>query len=343
MRINKAGYGNLSWIDAVSAAKKQPDPVRSLDQETPEDIENALGRTCQAAFKTPSGEMSSEEAVRLASIEARKNSEFAKDVAAVAEIQEKLAARDIDPVKLGVATREEWANSLDPKWTEEVAKKAVIAFSKLRDKSWEKVSSSSKKTSYAFNEGSRSGQVMSSYSTADETANARSRTAKNSNSILNPHQIHEMAARENEHDASVARIRSGEKTREAERKKSLLRDVPEDAPKDKSGRVFSTAGKEKDAFVHRTPKNQISMLDNLGDAKMSAEEMKTKLANLFTRVDDPRADTKRANEERRESIKADWQKKDNKDRSWEKVERSASTSDLSRRLMSLWMVEPKDE
>jgi len=342
MRINKSGYGSIDWVLALKAkGKPQSDfsPETAANEETPEVIDGALEQTCKAAFKTPTtektpGQMISAESKVIA------DQSKAKEMSSQAEaIRQKLSTRGIDPVAMGIAANNEWS-SADPSLVESIAKKAVLVASQSKDRGWETISGTRKAS--GFDELSRQGQVIPSGTRREDTADHRRNIPSNAPSMFDPNKLKELSEKPNQHDESVAEIRGRTKVREAERKEDAKNriDVPEDFNPMKQGKSMAISGREQDVMVHRVPRNQLSMLDNLDEhKKLSQEDIKNTLQSIFMgRVESPREETKKANDERKAEIS-----REHKTKHEFKVEPPKSTSDLTKKLMSLWPDETKGE
>jgi hypothetical protein len=335
MQINKSGYGHMDWVLALKAKtspKSDFSPESSSDEETPEVIDGALEQTCKAAFKTPTTEKSDSEAIAEESKSvadlSRKNSLMAQ----AEQIRGKLSARGIDPVAMGVANNQEWASG-DPSLVEAIAKQAVLVASQSRDRSWETISGTKKAT--GFDEASKMGQVIPSGTRREDVVDHRRNIPSNSPSMFDPNRLKELSEKPNEHDQSIASIKDGRKARAAEKKADSENrsNIPEDFSPMKAGRSMAISGNEQDAMVHRVPRNQLSMLDNLEPhTKLTQEEMKNKLQDIFmNRVADPREETRKANEERKAEISREKREKHEF-----KLEPPSSTSEMTKKLMSLW-------
>ena len=332
--IKQAGYKGMDWVEALKARPK--DQPTDLGMQKEADIEDALGSTANVAFGTPVRTEDKGQALIRASREIAENKAKQMDASEANSIREKLASASVDPVVLGVATKEEWASSNDPSWVKEVATKAALAQEKNLKHAWEKdVVQPSQHLSSTFDPMTmRDGRIMSSTAGAnDETCSKPSRVPANAASILDPYRIDKLAAAKNEHDESVKTIRAAEKAR-IEGKKAELKPKEEGPEPMHGGKVVASGGLDSDVFVQRVPSNQVSMLDNLGDKKASPEEIKERLSAIFAaRIVDHGQEIKEANAKRKEDIKG----KAEKDRSWEKVSAPLKTSDLTKRISDLWM------
>jgi len=335
MQINKSGYGHMDWIMALKA-QTSPKSDFSLEsasnEETPEVIDGALEQTCKAAFKTPTYEKTTQEAI---SEESKVVADLSRQKVLSSQsenIREKLAVRGIDPVAMGIAANDDWASN-DPSLVEAIAKKAVLVASQSRERNWEVISGTKKAA--GFDESSRLGQVIPAGTRREDVVDHKRNVPANSPSMFDPNRLKELSEKPNEHDESVLSIKQKAKSREAEKKEDSKNrsNIPEDFSPMKQGRSMAISGKEQDAMVHRVPRNQLSMLDDLEPhKKLSQEEMTAKLRDIFmNRVSSPREDTRKANEERKAEISRDKRKKHEF-----KLEPPKSTADLTKKLMSIW-------
>lgn len=332
-RIQKSGYGNLEWLNAI-LAKKDRQAVVSEEEAA----KNVVERAAEAAFKIQPKEESNEQRIRRASLEIEEQKAAARDLEYCARLRDKLAARNIDPVALGITTKAEWENSMSPSWIEAVAKHAALAYEKHVSASWEERAVSRQAPQVRPDvETSMAGRIMSSAGANEETRGQTSRVPANANSILDPDRLAKLFTQPNAHDEAIEERLASRKAREQMKKDEL-------APRDlgpapmKDGSISRSGGKDCEAFVQRVPKNQISMTDNLGDtSRMSREEMAEKLSQLFTsKVPDSGQEIRQQNAERKQSI---TRQAEGDRREWDSEEhlRPQSTSDLQERLMRLWL------
>lgn len=342
--ISKANYGSMDWADALKAFKKPDDPARDLEAQNEADlIANALESTAKIAFNLPEKPETRQAALSRSSKEiADKHAETMK-FAAANEIKGKLKDNGIDPIALGITVREangklrpitaeEWEGASDARWVGEIATAAALEYEHQAKIAWEKTAMQpSRKLSSTYDpQTMRDGRIMSCAGANEETRDRPRMMPANSASIFDPFKLDRFASTETEHDKSVAKIRADQKAR-IDQKKAAVAPAADLGPDPmKSGAIQRSGGQDRDVFQQRVPKNQISMLDLQGTEKLTAAEMKEKLASLFTRVDDNGAMIKQQNAEHKASITA---KTEEKDRSWEKVAKPLSTAELSRRLM----------
>lgn len=325
--INKGTYDKLSWVDALKARQAK----REFDGTEKETTENVLERTVEAAFKVPTSEPTTPQKVDAAAKDIQQNEAAKKVAGETQQIKEKLASREIDPVALGVVSKEEWAKASDPTWTESVAKKAAMKYEKQLKASWEKKAMEPQQAAKGFDPAtSMDGKIIPSFSPTEESQGRINRVPLNAASILNPNRIDELAKAKNEHDESVKAIREAQKTREAA--KPAPADIPKDLTPMRGGKVVSSgAANESSAFIHRVPKDQISIMDKAE----TSEQMKDKLA---ARIPDTRTEIREANERHREAI----QGKKQEDKSWDQVSKPLTSTEIQKRLINLWMP-PKPE
>jgi len=335
MQINKSGYEHMDWILALKAKtspKSDFSPESSADAETQEVIDGALEQTCRAAFKTPTNEKSSQEAVAEESRTVADSSRQKVLASQAEQIRGKLAVRGIDPVAMGIATDGDWS-SVDPALVEAIAKKAIQITAESRDRGWEAISGTKKAS--GFDEMSRLGQVVPSGTRQEDVVDHRRNIPSNAPSMFDPNRLKELSEKPNEHDQSISSIKDVRKAREAERKTDAENrtGIPEDFSPMKQGRSMAISGKEQDVMIQRVPRNQLSMLDDLEPhKKLSQEEMTAKLRDIFmSRVSSPREETRKSNEERKAEISREKGTKHEF-----KLEPPTSTSDLTKKLMSLW-------
>lgn len=332
MRIQRSGYNGIDWLSALGA-KKQREEVVSEEEAA----KNVVERAAEAAFRIPVKEESNEQRIRSASKEIEAQRQAAAEAQYCAQVREKLAARSIDPVALGITTQGEWQNAVSPSWVEGVAKAAALAHEKFISGEWESRAANRQAPEVRPNvETSMSGRVMSSAGANEETRGQVSRVPQNANSILDPDRLAKLFTQPNVHDDAVEARLASRKAREEMKREEL-------APKDlgpnpmKQSSVSKSGGQDCEAFVQRVPRNQISMTDDLGGGKLTREEMTERLASLFTsKIPDNGEMIREQNTKRSESIKREA---DKSSRDWDSEEhlKPQSTSDLQRRLIQLWL------
>lgn len=331
MRIQSVGKEALSWVDALAgktAKKTVEDQIKSSEEADPS---KALEMTSSILFGTPIKQESTADTLRRHSkdIQRKEAAQVQQDIAN--DVKTKLSDAGIDPVALGVVKAEDWASMSDPQKTTETAKLAALAHEKMMSDKWQsEAMKPATPSKMSFDPAMKSGRVMSSAAANEET---RGRT---SNIGRDPFKLDQIASQANEHDDAVKQSRARvDALKEAKRKSIEENQPPTDAAL-RAGSVRRSGNMESEAFVHHAPKNQVSIMDTFGEGKISPEELKVKMAELFkSKVPDSKSETKKAAEERRESIKRP--KED--DKSWETVAKPTSTADLQKRLVSLWLPE----
>jgi hypothetical protein len=333
MSIKKSAYGGMDWVDALSASKKKTEYDSASG---PEDTQNALEKTVEAAFKVPTSEPTSEQAISHASRDIHDKAAAERVSGAAQLIRDKLASRGIDPVKLGMASEDDWKKSIDPEWATAIAKKAALAHEKQAKEAWQNGATNPVQHSMKYEPGrSRDGMVMSCTAAGEDSNPKTNRVPANANSIADPNRLDKLAAAPNEHDASREEAkkrdadRAGKRTREA-MESMASGSIPADQQLN-DGRIMKSGGTDSEVFVHKVPKGQISVMDNI--ESLPPDQLKEKLASIFNKVPDTRTEIRQANEQRKEGI----QGKKQADRSWEKTEKGKSVSDIQQKLMDMWI------
>lgn len=313
MNVRRSGYEGMDWVEALKEMKKPRNYEERLAEAKEEDVvDNALEETVEAVFNVPTSEETSGEAIRRAS----------KDIHDV-------VSRD--------------ANESVSKFREEregQKKETEAAASREKRKGeWQEQVLKAVQPDKGFNpEESKGGKITSSAS-REESAAGRMSVPVNANSIFDPFRLDKLAAGENESDKSVKASREDHEARSQKRDKEIAEQETSPISMNEGARVIRSGGKDQEVFVQKVPSNQVSMLDVKEDGA-TREERSTGLKELFThKVPDAKADSQKAAKERKESIT----RKKEDDRSWEKVESPANTSDIARRLMQLWLPEKKKE
>jgi len=332
------GYGNMDWVEALKARKNPIDnEVRLASATEAEVVGDALQGTLNAAFNLSTAPENGQQALKRSSADIQDKLASKQLNDEISGIKAKLADRGIDPVALRVVTAEQWAQEMDPRSINEIAKKAALEFKKVQSQAWQNGVLNPQTSSMKYNEEAgmhREGRIMSCAAAGEDSVEKPGRIPSNANSIFDPFRLDRLAQEANEHDQSVASVKAGLKAREAEKKAELKYEVPEAEPMS-SSMILSSGSPAAEAMRSRTAAHHISMVDTMGEsgAKLTPEQMKEKLAALFTRVEDPREATIAANEQRKASIQRESTKKD---RSWEKVSPPTSVTELHKRLMDLW-------
>lgn len=323
-----ASYDNLGWVNALKAQKKAR--LMEEDAQTDEaDLANdALERSAEIAFGKPEAVPGSEEAIRQASRDALAEAEANELTQECDAIRKKLADRDIDPVALGVASSEEWAtNDLDA--LSSLAKKAALAYEKRLKEAWQDKAMAPRNDTFKPDPSTWLGGRIMSSAGANEETRGRGLLPKNANSIFDPFRLDELAKTPTE---SEFRAKAQKESEEGRKRQKIadIREANKQAPTEMPGRIVPSGGQDDAVMVHKVPRNQLSIMDNLKD----------KLEDVFaSRVEDNKSKTKQFNEERKSEITA----KREKDGSWQEPKKASSTSDITKRLMDLWMPEPPPE
>ena len=347
--IKKAGYDGMDWVGALKARLKPRDPSADLGDQNEAEIGNALESTAQVAFNLPVKAETKHEALRRASKEIGERDAEAQRMAAANDVRTKLAALEICPIAMGVTvrepngiqrpiTKEEWEGASDARWVNNVATAAALEYEKRLSQAWQEgaVRPAQKLSSTFDPETARAGRIMSSMSSSEETSVRPSRVPTNANSILDPERLDKFVIASNSHDDSVASIREAAAARDVEVRTQYTPDEEALATDPmKSGQIMRSGGEDRDVFSQRVPRNQISMVDTLGEGKLSGEELKARLNSHFAaRVEDNGVSIREANKKHRESIQREPAEQD---RSWEKVSKPLSTTELMKRLADSWM------
>jgi hypothetical protein len=339
MQIQKSGtgYKGLSWTEALLKYKPQETAEQRIAGQSESDAaDNALETTTNILFGNQIQQQHGVNAVAEASREIQDNSAKEAIRREAEAIKSKIDNRGIDPVALGIVKdRAEWDSIGDPSRAESIAKEAAIAHQKMLSGKWQS-EGMKPATPARMNydpQTMRDGRVMSS-SAANEETRGRGATA-------DPFKLDKIAKESNAHDDSVKSIRQHVEQQARARKEEASKiEVP--AGQDmRSGRIAkSGAAADSETFVHRVPSNQVSMMDTFKQPRITSEELKTKMAEMFnSKVRDQKSETIKANEQRKEAI----QGKKESDRSWEQVAKPASTAELQKRLTSLWIQEKSGE
>lgn len=322
-----------NWMDALLSGYQKPSE-KDESSMGPEDLE----KTAALAFEAPKMKDDSRSQLIASAAKIIADQRRAEgSSASVAEIKQKLAVNEINPVALKVATQEQWDNCSDPSEAEKIAKAAAIEYKEQLKHAWQKDAfhdgqlQPSKALSSRFDpETSKGGIVMSCLAPGDDSVGRPSRVPQNAASILEPDRIDKLAVAKNEHDESVAEAKQARKDKEAERKEALLKDMKDAPPQMSGSQVMRAGGEDRDVFAHRLGGTQISIMDTLGQGKLSPEDLKTWFTeNLFSKMEDKKAATKQAQDERRKAIQGEKEK----DRSWDAVKKPTSTADLSKGLL----------
>lgn len=341
MRISKCGDHNYSWIDALSESKQ---PIKNKEEhllsqiENKEIVEGALEGAAEAAFGVPSNKKSNKELIQEASVQIQHEKAEIELNKEINSIKNKLADSKVDPVALGIVSKDKWNNCKDTSEIEKIAKVAALKQIEVSKRVWEKEALTNKKSNMKYDPtSSREGKIMSSASSSEDgvTAVLARQIPSNSASIFDPNRIDKMASEENLHDKSVKESRE-DKTSKKEASKNWRTEehnIPEDLNLMKQSTIGKANSFETIENRSRVPSNQISMADDVSGK--SQAEIKDKLAQLFTRVPDTKKDIKEANQSRKESIQRKQPSLEER-HEWEKNSKPTSTADLQKKLMDLW-------
>ena len=346
MQKQSTTYSSMDWVDALRAKKGDGEKYTPESSNAPEDIENVLERTIEATFNVATTEKTSRQAISEASQQISEKKAAASLNQQSSEIKRKLADSGIDPSTLGLKvdgkplTKEDWEKASDPVWTETVAKKAALEFEKQKKNAWQDRAMQPSKYSKVFDvDRPMGGRIAPGGSHISEVPQ-RTEVPANAASIFDPMRLDKMASEPNAHDESVKASKARHEEMENGRAKASKAEFDEIAKKQAAapamrymGGVIPSGGKDSSEFVHRAPANQISISDHV--ETLSPDELKQKLSNMFGRVADTRTDIREANQKRQEAI----QGKKEKDKSWEKVAKPTTTSEIKDRLLNLWLPE----
>lgn len=324
--IKRASYGNMDWLDALSARSKPKDPTRDLGQQNEADlIDNALQSTANVAFNLPVNAESKHEAVARASKDIADRNQQKQDSAAANAIRKKLADAEIDPVAMNVhireangkyrpLTKEEWEGATDSFFVEKIATVAAEAYEENLKHGWEDLAKNQPAQQLRSKydpETMRDGRIMSSTGHMEDVCASPSKTPLNTNSIWDPFKLDRFSQGKTEHDIAVAKIKADNDARLAERKMDFDASMAIQSMKDpmRQGHIARAGGEDRDVFVQRTPSNQISMLDNLPATKgddgkpLPPEVLKAKLAAMFaSKIPDNGASIRAQNDQRKAEI-----------------------------------------
>ena len=318
---------STNWMDALLAGYQKP----SEQEESigPEELE----KTAALTFEAPKMKDDSRSQIVASAAKTLANQRREDSLSSSAtEIKQKLADNEIDPVALKVVTQEQWENCSDPSVCEKIAKAAVAQYKEQLKHAWQNDAlQPAKPLNSKFDPmTSKGGIVMSCLAPGDDSVGRPSRVPANATSILEPDRLDKFAIAPNEHDDSVARLRQAHKDQEKKRKEALLKDVADAPPQMHGSQVIPAGGEDRDVFAHRLGPSQISIMDTLGQGKLSQEDLKTWFQDhLFSKIEDKKAETKKSQEDRKKHIQGEKEK----DRSWEAVRKPTSTADLSKGLL----------
>lgn len=343
MLKKSASYTGMSWVKALAARDKPRDPSVDLANIPEEELikGDTLEATAALAFNTPKTE-TKHDALMRASKDLYDKYEIDLKTHAIASVKEKIATNAIDPVALKIVTKEQWDAVADVDSAQKIATAAAIEYERrLRHEFECNASRPQQILSSKFEHTFKGGRIMSSTSENEDTVGSSGRTPANSNSIFDPDRIGKYAREKNLHDSAINTLRKEIVARNEQKKAEL-------APKEtgiepmKAGQIIASAsGNENgDAFVHRVPSNQVSMLDTMHEGKLDREQITSKLNTLFMSKFEQDSGTQI--KEAAKQHKADIQVERKKDKSWEKLEKPKTVGDLQERLLNLWTMPEKE-
>jgi hypothetical protein len=336
-------YDRLSWVDALKA--RQEPRTLANDAKRPEDevAGDALQKSAELAFGTTHKDESSSQAISRASKDIQDGNAASRLASDAKALRQKLADRSIDPVAMGVSTKEQWESN-DPAAVNEIATKAAGIYAKQLKGAWQTEAMKPHTYTGKFSpETSNAGRILSSTAMNEETRGRTNMVPANANSIFDPGRLDRLAAGDNAHDKNVAAAKKAAADKHASKhaeiteKANAAEKFANDETMMHGSQVLRSGGQDQDIPRYTAPRNQLSIMDDLGGGKLSPEDLKKRLSDIFAgRIADSREQTQKSNETRREAI----QGKKEPDRSWETTAKPASTGDLQRKLMNLWMPEP---
>jgi len=343
MRLSRCGKNSdYSWVEALA---KHKEPIKDQEEhllskiDGPENIENVLEESTEAAFNVAAPKKTNAQVIQEAAIDLQNKKEERQRLAEVEVIKNKLAVNEVDPVALGVVSKENWEKCQNASEAEKIAKIAAIKQLEFVKNSWQTKAMETRQTNMRYNpETSRTGQIMSSSSMTEDTAPIVSRQIPvTSNSIFDPHRLDRQAAEENAHDKSIEQIRKDRSERESASKnwRNETHAIPEDLKVMKGQAVGKANSFETVETRYHAPKNQVSMADNISGA--TPDEIREKLTQLFMeKIPDHKQEIRDANKARKEAIQRKEPSAEEK-KAWEKVQKPVSTSDIQKRLTELWL------
>jgi hypothetical protein len=315
MNVSRSNYEGMNWVDALKEAKKPRNYEERLAEAEEKDVvDNALEQTVEAVFNVPTSEETSKEAITRAS----------KDI-------QDVVSRDAN----------ESVSKFRNDRNEQKKEVEVTANRAQQKKEWQEQVLKAVQPDKGFNpEVSKAGKITSSASGEEDSTGRKMNVPVNANSIFDPFRLDKLATEENERDKLVKDSREEHEARSQKWAKEATEGTPgSPISMNEGARIMRSGGQDQAAFVQRVPSNQISMLD-VKDDGASKDQRTESIKELFSKkVQDIKADSQKAAQERKENI----QRKKEEDRSWEKVATPQNTSDISRRLMELWLPNKKKE
>jgi len=343
MRLSKCGKNSdYSWVEALS---KHKEPIKDQEEhllskiDGPENIENVLEESTEATFNVAAPKKTNAQVIQEAAIELQNRNEERRRFAEVETIKNKLAINEVDPVALGIVSKENWEKCQDASDAEKIAKVAAQKQLGIVKNSWQAKAMEPRKVSMHYDpETSKTGQIMSNSSMTEDNQPVVSRQIPaTSNSIFDPHRLDRQASEENAHDKAVGQIRKDRSERESASKnwRNETHAIPEDLKVMKGQAVGKANSFETVETRYHAPKNQVSMADNITGA--TPDEIREKLTQLFMeKIPDHKQEIRDENKARKEAI----QRKEpsaEENKAWEKVQKPVSTSDIQKKLTELWL------
>ncbi len=338
----------MDWVKALEAAQKPKDPTADLGAQNEADlVANALESTASVAFNLPTNPETKNEALVRSSKEIANNIVDQRRQAGVDAIKNKIANNGIDPIALGVTvrddqgvprpvTKEEWEGASDARWVEKVATAAALEYEKQVKQAWQQ--NALKPAQYLSStfdpQTMRDGRIMSSTGMNEETRGRPTQIPANAASIFDPFKLDRFAETETEHDRGVREKREANKAREEVKKAELNPKADPNAPAPMNhGQITRSGAEDAAVFQQRAPRNQVSMLDISGTEKLSALEIKEKLAQLFTRVEDNGQKIRDHNEQRKVDIQGKKETAEERRASWEELKPPTTTKQMAEKLL----------
>jgi hypothetical protein len=338
----------MDWVKALEAAQKPKDPTADLGAQNEADlVANALESTASVAFDLPTNPETKNEALIRASKQIANDAVEQRRLAGVNAIKTKITENGIDPIALGITmrddqgvprpiTKEEWEGASDARWVEKVATAAALEYEKQVKQAWQQNAlKPAQHLSSTYDPLTmRDGRIMSSTGMNEETRGRPTQIPANAASIFDPFKLDRFAETETSHDKGVREKREANTARAAERKADLNPKEDPNAPAPMNHSQIVRSGAEDAAvFQQRAPKNQVSMLDISGTEKLSALEIKEKLSQLFTRVEDNGQKIRDHNQQRKIDIQGKKETSKERRASWEELKPPTTTKKMAENLL----------
>lgn len=345
MKIHSNKYTSMDWADALSKFNQPPADVEkalaeaaSVPVSAESEIE-AAKNTANIMFDIPVDPIPQQQAIENASRKAMDDALLRQEAEKVAAIKHKLASHGVDPVSLGVISKNEWNAITDIHKAEKVAKVAALQAEAHAKKEWERkalaeLTEKPKSYSHEYDPSTtRDGKIASMASPIEGMTPHNPGAPLNAVSMSDLGRLDRLAEAGNEHDASIRAAREEQARRGAAHADWRTEQVPEEFNPLKGASITRSGGHDSMVSPYRAPANQISMSDDVSGA--TPAEIKERLSALFAeKIVDTRQQIRDSNAERRASIQREAK---TEDRSWERVEKGTSTRDMTRRLADLWM------